>query len=159
MLCSTLRQWGPGAALPCSRRLRGSNSGWDASGSKHPLSFSQLTRRGILFKGYIPLCAYLSHHHLCATQIRPVDTWRRRWLFFWEQSLGRQKPQAKVLLRWWCQPCCICSCKLGHIWGTPACISGCDPTLFWCGVQQQKLLENKKYIMVEFLMGWKNEEN
>lgn len=38
------------------------------------------------------------------------------WLLL-EQSLGRQKPQAKVLFTWWCQLCCICSSQLGHIWG------------------------------------------
>lgn len=118
---------------------------------------AQFTRPGILFKGYIPLCTYLSHLHLCATQIMSVDTWRRMWLFL-KQSLGRQKPQVKVLLTWWCQLCCICSISWATFGATPPCISGCDPTLFWCRLQQQKLLENKKYIMVEFLMGqeWRN---
>lgn len=164
MFCSTPRRWGRGAAAQVQHCLALDASGAQAVAGMHQglstlYRSAQLARCGILFKGYITSCAYLSHLHLCATQIMPVDMWRRMWLFFWEQTLGRQKPQAKVLLRWWCQPCCICNSKLGHIWGAPACISGCDPTLFCCTVQQQKLLKNKKYIMVEFLMGWKNEEN
>lgn len=35
---------------------------------------AQFTRCGILFKGHIPLCTYLGHLHLCATQIMSVDT-------------------------------------------------------------------------------------
>lgn len=114
MFCSTGRHWGPGAALPC---FRGSSSGWDTSGSKHPLSFSPIYKAWCFVQRlHTFMCISQSPLPLCYSQIMSVDTWRRMWLFL-EQSLGRQKPQAKVLLTWWCPLCCICNSKLGCIWG------------------------------------------